>query len=220
MCWNKDISINTFLFGILSLCFIYFANTYTKYKSPTFKNSLVYLFLLSVTSMQLIEYFLWKNINNTKLNELFSMLSALLIVAQQIILILMIPNKNFKYYLFLFYFIFISSYGLYYLIKNGSLFYYKTSIGKNGHLSWEWMNYNGYENIWFFLWMLFYIIPIFMCNSFILSFFLIVTILLSIIYIKQKTFGSMWCWLGNIFFLYFVIDILLIQPFMEYNKLC
>ncbi len=79
MCWNKDISINTFLFGFLSLCFIYYANTYTKYKSSTFKNPLVYLFLLTVISIQLIEYFLWKNLNNISKNAFYSRLASFII---------------------------------------------------------------------------------------------------------------------------------------------
>jgi len=61
MCWNQDISINTFIFACLSLLFIFFTNTFTKYKTPTFDNPIVYLFLLSVAAMQLIEYFLWRN---------------------------------------------------------------------------------------------------------------------------------------------------------------
>ena len=38
MCWNPDISINTFLLGALTLVFVYYTNTYTKYKTPTFDN--------------------------------------------------------------------------------------------------------------------------------------------------------------------------------------
>lgn len=42
MCWNADISINTFTFGLFALLFIYIANTYSKYKTKTFENPLVY----------------------------------------------------------------------------------------------------------------------------------------------------------------------------------
>jgi hypothetical protein len=57
MCWNQDISINTFLFACLSLLFIFLTNKFTKYKTKTFDNPLVYLFFLVVASMQLIEFF-------------------------------------------------------------------------------------------------------------------------------------------------------------------
>jgi hypothetical protein len=220
MCWNKDISLNTFLFGILSLLFIYYTNTYSKYKSTTFKNPLVYLFLLSVTSMQLIEYFLWKNINNKSKNEFYSKIASVIIVIQILILIFMITNKKLKYIIFSLFLFFILLYMFYYFYNKNSSLHFKTSIGKNGHLSWEWMNYKGYENIWLFIWLLFYIIPAFTINNFIISFFLLISLFGSLIYLKENTFGSMWCWIGNIFFLYFIIDILIIKPFYEYNSLC
>jgi hypothetical protein len=57
MCWNQDISINTFLFVCLTLLFIFITNTFTKYKTPFFNNPLMYLLLLLGASMQLIEFF-------------------------------------------------------------------------------------------------------------------------------------------------------------------
>lgn len=52
------------LYFLVSLLFIYFTNTYTKYKTSSFDNNIAYLFTLSVVCMQLLEYFLWKNLNN------------------------------------------------------------------------------------------------------------------------------------------------------------
>ena len=57
---NADISINTFLFAFLALLFIYFTNTYTKYKTHSFDNKIMYLFTLSVVCMQLLEFFYGK----------------------------------------------------------------------------------------------------------------------------------------------------------------
>ena len=36
MCWNKDVSLNTFLFSGFVLLLIYYNNTYTKYKVAEF----------------------------------------------------------------------------------------------------------------------------------------------------------------------------------------
>ena len=69
MCWNPDISINTFLFSCLTLLFIYITNTYTKYKTPLFDNPIFYLLFLAVVSIQLIEFFLWRNLKNKFINE-------------------------------------------------------------------------------------------------------------------------------------------------------
>jgi len=132
---------------------------------------------------------------------------------------LMIPNLTIRYTMLLFYTFFTIIYYGYKRIY--SPIHYHTSIGKNGHLSWEWMNYKGYENIWIFLWLLFYILPLLLIDNFLLSFFMLSWLVISLIfYLQYQTFGTMWCWGTNIFLLYFIINILLIQPYYEYNSLC
>jgi hypothetical protein len=37
---------------------------------------------------------------------------------------------------------------------------------------------------------------------------------------RDQTYGSLWCWFINGFLLLTLIDILLVQPFREYNGLC
>jgi hypothetical protein len=45
--------------------------------------------------------------------------------------------------------------------------------------------------------------------------------LISYIYfIKDNTYGSIWCWLINLLLLFTLIDILIIKPVYEYNSLC
>lgn len=217
MCWNADISINTFIFSFFTLIFIFITNTYTKYKSPTFKNPLVYLFLFAVILIQLTEFFLWRNLDKKALNNLLSRYASFLIYIQMLLLILMIPTLNYKYIMIC---LFLFTTIIYYLIFNTNKISY-TYLGKNGHLSWDWMNYNGYENIWLFIWLLFYIIPCLLIDNFILSLFVLSSMVFSLFfYFKSNTFGTMWCWSSNLLFLYFIVDILIIQPFYEYNGLC
>jgi len=141
MCWNKDISINTFLFACFSLIFIYLTNTFTKYKLVEFKNPIIYLFLFAVAIMQLIEYFLWKNLNNMSMNILLSKIASYIIFIQPLIIMSMIPIVNIKYLLIVIYILFITIYLQYKMLYNPIHFY--TSIGKNCNLSWEWMNLKG-----------------------------------------------------------------------------
>lgn len=219
MCWNQDISINTFSFSCLSLLFIFFTNTFTKYKTPLFDNKLVYLFILAGVSMQLIEFFLWRNLKNKYINETLSKLTMFFIGLQQVTLMLIIPNFTIKYIMLLFYTFLILFYFIY--KKNYNPFHFYTSIGKNGHLSWEWMNYKGYGIIGFVLGLLFYIIPVLVINNFLLSLLVLPSLVISLFfYFKYNTFGTMWCWITNLFLLYFIINILLIQPYYEYNSLC
>ena len=169
------------MFSCLALLFIFFANTYTKYKSKTFDNYLVYLFLLATTSMQLIEYFLWRNLKNNDMNELFSKIASCFIILQQTILMLMIPNSIIKYGMMVFYLFMLVVY-----FEYRRIYYYPirfhTSIGKNGHLSWEWMNYKGYENIWIVICLLFYIIPLLLIQNFLLSLIVISTMITSLFF--------------------------------------
>ncbi len=219
MCWNPDISINTFFFACLSLLFIFITNRFTKYKTPTFDNPLIYLFLLAVAAIQLIEFFLWKNLKNKYINEILSKIMSYFIILQIVVLIIMIPNLTVRYSILLCYAFFLIIYIHYKQIYNPIRFH--TSIGKNGHLSWEWMNYEGYENIWFVIFSLFYIVPILIINNPLLTVFMLLTMFISLFfYFKYNTFGTMWCWSFNIFFLYFLINILLIQPYNEYRSLC
>jgi len=219
MCWNQDISINTFLFASLALIFIYITNNYSKYKSKTFDNPLVYLFFFEVAFMQLIEFFLWRNLKNHSINEFLSKIGSFLITIQPVTIMLMIPNINYMYSLIVSYIVFVLAYFEYRRIYNP--FKFHTFIGNNGHLSWEWMNLNGKENIFLIIYLIFYLLSLLLINNVLLSGFVIIALIISLInHYKYKTFATMWCWYTNLFFLYFIFDILIIKPFYEYNNLC
>ena len=219
MCWNSDISINTFLFTCFALCFIYVTNTYTKYKSPGFTSIWIYLIVFEVASMQLIEFFLWRNLNNQYINKQFSMLAAFIICLQILTIILIIPNNAYKHLMLTLGFTFFLFYSVYKYLYNPIVFH--THVGQNGHLVWEWMDQKGWEHLFLIGIISLYLIPAWLSNNLILFMYLLITLLVTgIMYYKYKTASSMWCWLANIFLLYFIIDILLIQPFYEYNGLC
>ena len=219
MCWNQDVSLNTFLFACLALLFIYITNTYTKYKTPTFDNPLVYLFLFLVAGMQLIEFFLWRNLKNKKINEQLSKIASVDVFMQQLTLILLIPNLTIRFGMALSYLLFVLCYTTYKGIYDP--IHYYTTVGENGHLSWGWTNYTGYETIWAIICLFFYLSAALLINNFMFSLFLLTTMAIStFFYYKYNTLASMWCWLLSTFLLYFLVDILLIQPFREYSGLC
>jgi hypothetical protein len=220
MCWNEDISINTFLFACLVLIFIFLTNTYSKYKLRAFDNPLVYLFILEVALMQLIEYFLWKNLKNKSMNKFLSKIAYGIVVIQIPTIMLMIQNIQIKYIL-------LASYAIYIMIylahkQMYSPLNFHTSISKTGHLYWEWSNYNGYENkILLFMYLFLYIVSVLLINNIEITLIVLLSLFVSVLfYFKDNTFSSMWCWLTNLSLLYFIANILIIQPFYEYNKLC
>ena len=218
MCWNADISINTFLFSCFALSFIYLTNTYTKYKTPSFDHPLVYLFFGLVVSMQLLEYFVWKNLNNNRVNTLLSKLISANVMIQPFIVMCMIESSLIRYTLMGLYVFFVIVFRLYKVYVNP--FVFQTSVHK-GHLKWEWIQNKGIDVAMQWTYLAFYVAAFLLITNPLLTLFGLCSMFLTFyLYFKDGTFGSMWCWFLNIFLLYFIVDILLIQPFLEYNGLC
>lgn len=223
MCWNENVSLNTFLFTSFVLIFIFYNNNYTQYKIKEFEDWKVYLFFFSFTSMQLVEYFLWKSIkqNNKYNNKLFSIIGWLLIrFIQPLCLLLLIPDKYLliKYLIFATYFILFIIIYIYKYLYNPVDF--TTTIGKNNHLLWNWVKSNNiFESIINYFYMLLFII-LFIKMPIIALIILAFYIYCYIYYYNNMTYGSMWCWMSNSVLLYFLIKILFIIPYKEYKMLC
>ena len=218
MCWNENISLNTFIFTSFVLLFILYNNKYTQYKCTEFdENYLMYFFYLAFTTMQLIEYFLWISIKekNNSLNRLFSILGfILIIIIQPIMSMIFISNKTTKIYLIMFYFL---SAIVFYTFKfNNNSFSFTTTV-QNGHLRWNWLQFNNYEVLFIFIWL-------FCCFYSIKFYYKIAGIIVIPIciyyYYKNKTWGSMWCWMLNAGLLIHLFRILFFMPYYEYNKIC
>ena len=218
MCWNADISINTFLFSCFALTFIYITNTYTKYKTHSFDHPLVYLFLGFVVSMQLIEYFVWKNLHNNRVNTLLSKLISANVMVQPFILMCMIESSLIRYTILGLYVLSVVLFRLYKVFLNP--FVFRTSVYK-GHLKWDWIELKGIEGVMQLIYLAFYLAALLLIQNPLITLFGLVSMFVTFFfYFKDGTFGSMWCWVINLFLLYFIVNILLIQPFLEYNGLC
>jgi len=218
MCWNADVSMNTFLFACFALLFIYLTHTYSKYKTPTFNNPLVYVYLFVVASMQLLEFFLWRNLHKTSINNLVSKIVTVNITFQPLILMCMIESSMIRYAMIGIYSLFILLYRWYKDLYHP--FYFHTSIYK-GHLKWDWTDAKDFEKGMHFIYLAIYISSFLLIRNTLLTFFGLLSMFLTFyLYFKDGTFGSMWCWFLNVFLLYFIVNILLVKPFLEYNGLC
>jgi hypothetical protein len=221
MCWNENISLNTFMFTAAVLLFIYYNNTYTQYKLSEFKSGYLYLFILSFILIQLVEYFLWKSIhtNNKLMNYIFSILGWVLIfILQPITALFVLPNKynmlrNSLLCIYITIFIIIISIKQIY-----NPVQFVTTISKNGHLNWVWNKLYGYE---FIIRILYFccLATLFLSVPLLISLYAVVT-LIYCYYSSGLTMGTVWCWFSNLILLYFLIMILFILPFKEYNNLC
>lgn len=221
MCWNENISLNTFIFTTAALFFIYYNNTYTQYKIKEFNNNYMYLFVFIFTSMQLIEYFLWKSINtkNKSMNYIVSVIGwALVRIIQPIALLLLFPLKYafYKKISFGIYFGALLLYVIYKFCYNPIKFV--TTVGKNGHLDWQWLNNTDKVDL---LPSALYVVCLF---TLFFKFPIIATAIISMFVYSYLIFnterGTMWCFISNSILLYVVFKILFILPFKEHSKIC
>jgi phage shock protein PspC (stress-responsive transcriptional regulator) len=192
MCWNASVSLNTFVFGVFASLFSYF-NGDTKI--------LGVIFYLSIIIMQLIEYFIW---SKTFSNRLLSQIALLVILLQPIFNILNIEEKpELIPYLLLAYITFIII--LYTIIIPLNTVDFSSVPGKNGHLAWNWLNFN---LLIIFIWFMFlssrWIIDKMYLYIVLFTIFLIISMIL---YKDTQTWGSMWCWACNFSSFYFILSV-------------
>ena len=143
MCWNEHVSLNTYVFSIGMLLLMMYNNRYTPYKLHGF-NVYWYFFILSFCTMQLIEFFLWRNIN-TPQNYTFSALGQGLISIQPIASLFLLQNETLRNILLSIYTLFC----IVVFVTHKKVF--KTTI-ENGHLKWSWVPIESYI---YFIWLFF-----------------------------------------------------------------
>jgi hypothetical protein len=214
MCWNKDISLNTFLFSSFVLLLIFYNNEFTQYKIKEFYNIWVYLFFISFILMQLIEYFIWVNINNPILNKIFTSFAILLLFAQPIASGMLISNNIVRSNFMYFYLIFSIPLLIYKFITNNI----HSSLTPYKHLHWNFafINDSTINKLLRSIWIGFFLFPLFYER--LLFAFLFGILTLAVIfynYYKDNSVGSMWCWVVNSIMIYYAGYLLLYLPFFK-----
>jgi hypothetical protein len=211
MCWNKDISLNTFLFSSFVLLLIMYNNTYTKYKIKEFDNIWMYIFFISFILMQLIEYFIWINLNVSIYNNLFTTIAKLLIFFQPIATTMLITNNHIRSIMLSLYLIIYTPLGIYRLLtqkKNSTITPFK-------HLNWNLQEDNSLvDNILGLGWFIFFLFPLFYEGRILGLLFGILTLaIMSYYYLRDGSVSSMWCWIVNSIMVYYAAYLLLYLPF-------
>lgn len=192
MCWNAEVSLNTFLFSTFASLLAYFNGIIS------FANL---IFLMSFVSMQLIEYFVWKG---TVSVELLSKLGLILIVFQPIFSILVIENKKYITPILIAYSIFIAT--VVFFVKPINDLVWKMEKGSNGHLVWHWLNF---PLIVMIIWLGFLSIRSAINRDWLGFNFIIITAIVSyILYYKTNTWGSLWCWIANSVAFLFIFNVI------------
>jgi hypothetical protein len=212
MCWNKEVSLNTFLFSSFIFLLILYNNNYTSYKIPEFDRFWLRIFMAIVISIQLVEYFIWTNIDNIFYNKLFTNIALLIIFCQPITTIMNIDDEKIKKILFISYLILMIPF----FILNYNKNIYST-ISSNKHLNWNLINHeNKFTKIIGLAWIFFFLFPLFyQKHQFGFLFGISTLIMISYNYINDNTLESMWCWIINSVMIYYAGYLLFYLPFIK-----
>lgn len=193
MCFNAEVSLQTFIFGSICAGISLLLGKYEFIKILT---------VFSFTSMQLLEYYAWTYINDKEKIRQLSVIALHLIAVQLILINVALPSGNIRLFLLTsLMFLFIS----FYLINMHST-KFDMEKGENGHLVWYWAD--GTVPIWIFLALLFYLIPCYFNRdgNILLFPFCFITIIISLYYyFKYKTWGTIWCYISNSLWFFIII---------------
>ena len=211
MCWNAEVSLNTFMFSSFVLLLIIYNNTYTKYKIKEL-NLYWYIFFMSVILMQLVEYFIWRNINNPFYNYVFSLCTVVLLTFQPLASLMLLQNAKIKQVLIMIYLLFAVPYLLFTVLWVNVY----SAISPTGHLQWYFTKGKYYEYIGIWLFYLFFLLFAFFYNGYTHEYIMgIVFLMLAIYnYYKDNSVGSMWCWIVNSVMIYYAVYLLIYLPYI------
>jgi hypothetical protein len=185
MCWSATSSLTTYIMCTAILAVMYFQDKISIYE---------FVGIQSFVLIQLVEFALWTFLDDPVYNRFFSMICAVVIFFEPILLFLMF-NHSTAWMRFTA--TYISVVALY-LLLGPKLGPFETVKAANGHLNWKWWNGGFWPSL---IWATFlaggamydafvlhnpfsYLTILFVFGFFAYSFYA---------YAKYNTFGSMWC---------------------------
>ena len=194
MCWSADGSLKTYALAMaLGVIHHYKGNM----------DPVILLLLVVFAHMQLVEYFLWKNLTVPSVNQLWSAVGVGLIVMQPLVSAMLLPDdmRN-KAWL-----ITLTGTALYLLTTKVDL---STEVGTNGHLKWNWVP--SFKSPWALAWLTMLLAPLWITGHRVAFMFTLFTYFISAYFNdKYGTAGSYWCWIAIAAFLMAFIKPILIR---------
>jgi hypothetical protein len=214
MCWNEHVSLNTFIFSMFVLVMIKYNNEYSQYKIKDFSNNYMYFFFMSFICIQLVEHYLWKNLNDQKMNNIITKIGLFLILSQPFTSILTLDEGETRTKMLLIYGICAVVYYLYKFTDNTI----HSTVAQSGQLSWNW-NLHEYETIIFtVIYMVCMHYPMYQTKNYLILISSLFTFIATLyFYYRDHSSASMWCWTSNSLMLYYLMQLLYIMPYKEHG---
>jgi len=160
--------------------------------------------------MQLVEFIVWsKGLPQNTWNYGASLVAGSLLILQPFASIMLLDDGMFRRVL-------LAGYAVFLLINAfdySSVF--KMTVAKNGHLQWHFIKQDKIFTWHLIVYIILLLAPLLYSPKYRWVFvFAFVTVIISIYtYAKDNTWGSMWCWLGNLITLALIIKILFIDHY-------
>lgn len=189
MCFNATVSLQTFYFGLICAFITLLLGQMSLIKILT---------VLSITSMQLLEYFAWTNINDKEKIRQLSVIGLYIIAIQLTLINYGISNDKYRNILLTLLLTFIIIYSIFGIKYTR----FHMEKGENGHLIWYWANVNIF---WIISVFLLYLIPTYLNNKLIFIFALLSLLISLYYYYKYKTWGTIWCYISNFVWIFIII---------------
>ncbi len=213
MCWNEHVSLNTFVFSAFVLGLVMYNNAYTPYKVPELNNRWMVIFVLSFMLMQLIEVFIWRNIDNPLFNRVFSTVASLLLIAQPVASLMLIRDDAVLRRTLVALYLLLAVPVVSYQLATGPM---TTSVGADGHLRWNFLTQGPWTSMFVFVWLCFFLFSFVHLGNWQAAAFGIVTLVITYInYSRHSTMWSMWCWSVNSVFVYYAFYLLIGLPYKQ-----
>jgi len=187
MCWNAEVSLKTFIIGIVGIGVAAFLGM----SLP------VILFFLTIVFMQLVEYIVWTYYDDEDVNYKATLAAAALLWLQPIASILLIPSSSLKIAMLSIY----TTLSILYTLIMPNIMdktHYSMKRAANGHLSWKFLPKEPRTYLLLAVYFFFLFVPIIFNKNLDLLAIAATTLGLSLFsYWRDNTWGSMWCWIVN-----------------------
>jgi len=183
MCWNAEVSLQSFFLGILALG----VGWATGLSLP------ILFFCLTIVLMQLVEYVVWKNYDDKQVNRSASYAAATLLALQPVASILTLTSNTSRLALLFGYAV---ASGLSQLFDHPRD--YSMTVADNGHLAWNWLDKTPASLLNLAIYFFFLFVPLVLTQKWELLGLAISTLAVSLFsFWRTNTWGSLWCWLVN-----------------------
>jgi len=183
MCWSASGSLGTWVAGMT------LAVASGRQYDPA-----LWTFMVLFTQMQLIEYFLWRDLKVPRLNAIWSKAGLFVILLEPVAAIYLIKDVKLRRNMLMAYGAYIAT------LLLTKKFDFRTVVGGNGHLEWKWL-VPGWSSI---PWFVFFLAPILISKRYGVFAYSLGILLVSVYYYSRyNTISSMWCWLAVFGWLYY-----------------